>query len=276
MPNHRLLTAAAALSLMAGLAAPAFAQAPATATAQTEKQAAQATGKASTDGPAATAVQGTARAVGQAGVNAQAVAPAAAPAPPAEPALVPAPSAPTAVAAKLVPSGDTAATLRQSADFSTFVKALDAVNLAGMIQTRPGMTVFAPTNAAFAALPAGQLNALMADKTALQKLLLHHIINAKVDTTKIKGTRGPWPSGAGDKIVLDGSTDGVIKADNATITQPDVTTPNGTIQVVDNVLIAGSVPLVLAEPAPPPEAAPPPPAPAKVVTKTKTVTKKKK
>lgn len=196
---------------------------------------------------------------------------------PAAPAMAPAAPAPMAMpTAKLAPNGDTTATLRQSPDFTTFVKALDTVNLAGMLQTRPGMTVFAPTNAAFAALPPGQLDALMADKTALQKLLLHHIINAKVDTTKIKGTRGPWPSGAGDKIVLDGSTDGVIKADNATITQPDVTTPNGTIQVVDNVLIAGSVPLVLAEPAPPPEAAPPPPAPAKVVTKTKTVTKKKK
>jgi uncharacterized surface protein with fasciclin (FAS1) repeats len=185
-------------------------------------------------------------------------------------AQTPAPAAPPAApaGAKLVASGDSTATLRQNADFSTFVQALDATNLATLLQTRPGMTVFAPTNAAFAALPPGKLDALMADKAAMQKLLLHHIINAKVDDAKIKGTRGPWPSGAGDQIVLDGGGD-MLKADNANIVQPEVSTSNGTIHVVDQVLIAGSVPATLpqaaAEPAsePAPAAAPTPKAPAK-------------
>ncbi len=170
-----------------------------------------------------------------------------------------APAAPAvAPAAKLVASGDMASTLRQSPDFTTFVKALDATNLASLIQTRPNMTVFAPTNAAFAALPPGKLDALMADKPALQKLLLHHIINAPVPGSKIKGSRGPIPSGAGDVIVIDGSGD-VLKADNANIIQSDVVASNGTIHVVDQVLIAGSVPATLPEPAaePAPAAAPP-------------------
>jgi uncharacterized surface protein with fasciclin (FAS1) repeats len=187
---------------------------------------------------------------GAAPLAAQAQAPAPAPAAPATPA------APAAPAAKLVANGDMASTLRQSPDFSTFMKALDATNLAGLIQSRPNMTVFAPTNAAFAALPAGKLDALMADKPALQKLMLHHIINAPVPASKIKGSRGPVPSGAGDPIVLDGSGE-QLKADNANIIQSDVMASNGTIHVVDQVLMAGSVPATLpeqaAEPAPEPK-----------------------
>lgn len=243
MTFNRLLTAAAAVSLLAGVA-PFAAQAQ---TPKTEAAAAAQTGKATTDAPAGTAVQGTAKAVSQAGVNAQATTPA----------------APAASGAKLVASGDMASTLRQSPDFTTFVKALDATNLASLIQTRPNMTVFAPTNAAFAALPPGKLDALMADKAGLQKLLLHHIINAPVPGSKIKGSRGPIPSGAGDQIVIDGSGE-PLKADNANIVQPDVVASNGTIHVVDQVLIAGSVPATLPEPAaqPAPEAAPTPaPAP---------------
>jgi uncharacterized surface protein with fasciclin (FAS1) repeats len=102
-------------------------------------------------------------------------------------------NAQTTAPAKLVASGDMASTLRQSPDFTTFVKALDATNLASLIQTRPNMTVFAPTNAAFAALPPGKLDALMADKQGLQKLLLHHIINAPMPASKIKGSRGTDP-----------------------------------------------------------------------------------
>jgi uncharacterized surface protein with fasciclin (FAS1) repeats len=227
MTFNRLLTTVAAVSLLAAVA-PLAAQAQ-TSTPKTEAAAAAQTGKASTDAPAATAIQGTAKAVSQAAVNAQATAPAAS-------------------GAKLVASGDMASTLRQSPDFTTFVKALDATNLASLIQTRPNMTVFAPTNAAFAALPPGKLDALMADKPGLQKLLLHHIINAPVPGSKIKGSRGPVPSGAGDPIVLDGSGE-PLKADNANIIQADVVASNGTIHVVDQVLMAGSVPATLPEPA---------------------------
>jgi uncharacterized surface protein with fasciclin (FAS1) repeats len=179
---------------------------------------------------------------------AQAPAPAAAPA-----------AAPVAPGAKLAVNGDSMTTLRTSTQFTTLVKALDAANLSALFQDRSrSLTLFAPTDAAFAALPAGQLDKMIADPTKadLRKLLLHHVVNAAVPATKIKGTRGPWPSGAGDRIVLDGSAEGVLKADNATIVQTDVVTSNGTIQVVDQVMIAGSVPETLPEPAA--EAAPAP------------------
>lgn len=188
--------------------------------------------------------------------------PAPAPAAPAAPAPAAAPIA--APVAKLVASGDITTTLRLSGQFTTFVKALDATNLSGLLQKQPNITVFAPTDAAFAALPPGDLDKLMADKAGLQKLLIHHLINAPVPGSKIRGTRGPWPTGAGDKVVLDGGADGVLKADNATIVQADVQASNGLIHVVDRVLIAGSVPETLPQPeaAPAPVAAPDPaPAP---------------
>lgn len=194
MPIHRLLTAAAAVSLFAGAA---VAQTP------------------GTQAPPATAPA--------------------------------APAAPAAPTAKLVPNGDLITTLRLSGQFNNFVKALDATNLSALLKSSPGLTVFAPPDSVFTQ---DKLNSMMGDKTALQKWLLHYIINAKIDSSKIKGAHGPVPSGAGDQIVLDGTTDGVLKADNATITQPDVMTSNGIIQVIDALMIAGSVPAKLPDEAP--------------------------
>jgi uncharacterized surface protein with fasciclin (FAS1) repeats len=180
------------------------------------------------------------------------------PAPAAPPAA--APSAPAAPGAKLVPNGNLITTLRSSGQFTTFVKALDATNLAALLQNSPSLTVFAPTDTAF---PQSKLDQMLTDKAALQKTLLHYIINARVDSAKIKGARGPVPSGAGDQIVLDGSGD-VLKADNANIIQADVMTSNGIIHVIDQLMVPGSVPTTLPEPAvePTPAPAPAPAAPA--------------
>jgi uncharacterized surface protein with fasciclin (FAS1) repeats len=246
MTFNRLLTAAAAVSLVAGAAA---AQTPSTAT--TEKAAQAATGKPSSDTPAKTAVQGTARAVSEAAVNAQAT---------------------TATPVSLKANGDIMTTLRTSGQFNTFVKALDATNLSSLLQKQPNITVFAPTDAAFAAgFQPGQLDQMMtneAGKQQLQKLLIYHLINARIDTTKIKGARGPVPSGAGDKIVLDGTAEGgAMKAENANIVQADVACSNGLIQVVDQVMKPGSVPEANPEPPPAPEAAAPAPEPEKPAAK---------
>lgn len=160
----------------------------------------------------------------------------AAPAPaPAAPAAAPAPAATAQVVAK----GDLMDTVRQSGQFTTFVKAVDATNLTSVLKTNKNLTVFAPTDAAFAALPAGELNRLMGDKAALQKLLVHHVINARVDSAKIKGAKGPVTTVANDAVELDGSGD-QLKADNATIVQADVMATNGILHVVDRVLMPGA------------------------------------
>jgi uncharacterized surface protein with fasciclin (FAS1) repeats len=213
----RLPTAAAVAVL---LAAPQMAAAQTTTTAKTQGAAAQATGKPTTDAPANTMVQGTAKAVQQ-GVVA---------------------GAPAAPMAKIAPRGDIIETARASGQFATFLKAADATNLTAVLKKNQNLTVFAPTDAAFAALPPGQLDRLMADKPALQKLLTHHIINARVESSKIKGAKGPVTSVAGDPIELDGSG-ATLRADNADIVQSDIMASNGILQVVDQVMMPGGAAL---------------------------------
>jgi uncharacterized surface protein with fasciclin (FAS1) repeats len=157
-------------------------------------------------------------------------------------AQTPAATAPAAGAAKPVAvQGDLLDTLKLSGQFTTFVGGIDATNLAGLIKTNKNLTVFAPTDAAFAALPPAELQKLKTDKTAMQKFVLHHIVNAPIDSTKIKGAAGPIPSGAGDTIMLDGSDPaGALKVDGATIVQADLHTGSGLLHVVDKPLIAGA------------------------------------
>jgi uncharacterized surface protein with fasciclin (FAS1) repeats len=226
---HRLLTATAVAALCAGLAVPAAAQT--AATAKTEAQAKAATGKASSDKAAATQPQGTARAVQQ-GAGPAAAAQGAAPAASAS-------AAQTAAGPRVAPAGDIVETARAAGHFTTFLKAVDATNLTGVLKNNKNLTVFVPTDAAFAALPAGQLDKLMADKAALQKLMTHHVINAPVDSSKFAGARGPVPSVAQDNVMLDGSQEGVLKVDGATIVQADIRATNGILHVVDRVLIPG-------------------------------------
>lgn len=159
---------------------------------------------------------------------------------PAAPAPAPASAQPAApAAAKVVANGDIIQTLKLSGQFTTFAKAADATNLTGLLAHQPNLTVFAPTDAAFAALPAGQLDKLMADKAALQKLLTYHIVNAPVESAKIKGAKGPVPTVANIPVELDGS-EGVLKVNDADIVQADVRATNGIIQVIDKVLMPGA------------------------------------
>jgi uncharacterized surface protein with fasciclin (FAS1) repeats len=172
-------------------------------------------------------------------VLAQPAAPSAptAPAGAAAPSATPATPAPAGAASlNITPSGDIIATLTASGQFKTLLKALDATNLTGVLKTPGPLTLFAPTDAAFAAMPAGQLDQLMNAKppTALQQLLVYHIINAKVDDSKINGTKGPIPSAAGKPIYIDGSTT-PKKANDADILA-DVQVSNGVIHVVSKVL----------------------------------------
>jgi uncharacterized surface protein with fasciclin (FAS1) repeats len=166
---------------------------------------------------------------------------AAAPSNPA-PAAAPAPTVatPAPVVQKVVANGDIIQTMTMSGQFHTFVKAADATNLTGLLKNNQNLTVFAPTDAAFAALPPGELDKLMADKPRLQKLLTYHIVNARVDSAKIKGARGAVPTVAQSPVELDGSGE-MLMANNADIVQPDVMASNGIIHVIDKVLTPGSV-----------------------------------
>ena len=135
-------------------------------------------------------------------------------------------------------------TLKSSGDFTILTKALDAAQLSKVLNSQPGLTLFAPTDEAFKALPPAQLTALMQPDNApiLQKVLIYHLVNLRLDSTKIKGSKGPVPSVETSQLQLDGSGT-PLKVNNADIIQSDVRASNGIIHVVDKVLIPGDVTL---------------------------------
>ncbi|HEY5008820.1 MAG TPA: fasciclin domain-containing protein [Caulobacteraceae bacterium] len=173
----------------------------------------------------------------------------------------PAPPSPAVPASPhVVPNGNMISTLQGSGHFTILLKALDATNLTATLKTTPDLTLFAPTDEAFQALPAGQLAELLMPKYAplLQKVLIYHLVHLNLDSSKIKGAKGSVESVETGKLVLDGSGP-VLKVNDADIIQPDVRATNGVIQVVDKVLIPSDVTLPTASAAatPPASAASP-------------------
>ncbi len=186
---------------------------------------------------AVAALMAAAPAVAQPAAPAPAAPPAAAPAPP--PAAAP---APPAGYKPVAPAGDILSTLQASGQFTTFVKAINATNLAQVFKAQPNITVLAPTDAAFAALPNAATLFDQANVAQLQKLVTYHLINARVDSAKIKGHAATQiPTVANSPVTLDGSGP-ALKANDANVIQADIVASNGVIHVVDKVLQPGGAP----------------------------------
>jgi uncharacterized surface protein with fasciclin (FAS1) repeats len=124
-------------------------------------------------------------------------------------------------------------------DFSTLVAAVEA---AGLAETRSGegpFTVFAPTNAAFEALPEGVLDALLLpeNKDALTSILTYHVLPAEVMAADV--TAGDVATVEGSTIAI--TTDGGVKVNDANVTATDVDASNGVIHVIDAVIVPPTV-----------------------------------
>ena len=124
-------------------------------------------------------------------------------------------------------------------DFSTLVAAVSA---AGLVETLSGegpFTVFAPTNEAFAALPAGVLDALLLpeNKDALVKILTYHVVPGTVLAADI--TDGDVATVEGQNVTL--STANGVTVNGATVITADVLADNGVIHVIDAVLVPSDV-----------------------------------
>jgi uncharacterized surface protein with fasciclin (FAS1) repeats len=160
-------------------------------------------------------------------------------APAAPPADAAAPAAPAAMSLSITPAGDIADTLKASGQFTILVKALDASNLTGVLKTAGPLTIFAPTDAAFNALPAGQLDSLMKIENAsqLQGMLTYHLINAGVPISKIQGSKGPIRTVANSDVQIDGTVS-PIKVNGANVIG-HAAVSNGDIYAVDQVLTPG-------------------------------------
>jgi uncharacterized surface protein with fasciclin (FAS1) repeats len=139
-----------------------------------------------------------------------------------------------AAQASSAPAKDIVDTAVAAGSFGTLAKALTAAGLVDTLKGSGPFTVFAPTDAAFAKLPAGTLEALLADKEKLTKVLTYHVVSGKVtaaDVAKLKSAT----TVQGGTLSID-TTSGV-KVGAATVVTADVMASNGVIHVIDTVLI---------------------------------------
>jgi uncharacterized surface protein with fasciclin (FAS1) repeats len=121
------------------------------------------------------------------------------------------------------------------AGFSTLATALTAADLVGALQADGPFTVFAPTDEAFANLPAGALSGLLADIPALTNVLLYHVVDGQVFAGDLDGVTSAPTLLMGQSVSID-LTSGV-KINDATVITKDIIATNGVIHVVDTVLL---------------------------------------
>ncbi|MDP1890119.1 MAG: fasciclin domain-containing protein [Gemmatimonadaceae bacterium] len=123
------------------------------------------------------------------------------------------------------------------AGFNTLVAAVKAAGLVDALKGTGPFTVFAPTDAAFAKLPAGTVEALLKDPVALGAILKYHVVSGKVtaaDVIKSKGGKTPTLNGATLDIQV---KNGKVLVNGATVTSADVMASNGVIHVIDAVVL---------------------------------------
>ena len=125
-------------------------------------------------------------------------------------------------------------------DFTTLVAAVEAAGLAETLNAAGPYTVFAPTNEAFEALPAGTVDKLLkpANKEALTKILTYHVV-AGEEIMSSDITAGKVATVEGEKIDI--TTDGGVKVNGITVVTADVEASNGVIHAIDGVLIPPDV-----------------------------------
>ncbi len=151
--------------------------------------------------------------------------------------------------AEMLPTSTIVENASKSADHTTLVAAVKAAGLVDTLSGSGPFTVFAPTNAAFAKLPAGTVDGLLkpAAKADLAKVLTYHVVagtmtaeqlaaaikagNGKAELTTVQGDK-LTATASGATITL---TD--AKGGKSTVTQADVTQSNGVVHVVDTVLM---------------------------------------
>ena len=118
--------------------------------------------------------------------------------------------------------------------FKTLATALQAAGLVDTLKGKGPFTVFAPTDAAFAKLPAGALDSLLKDKAKLTAVLTYHVVSGKVmagDVVKLKEAK----TVQGQSLTV--STTGGVKVDGANVTKTDIEASNGVIHVIDAVVM---------------------------------------
>lgn len=134
-------------------------------------------------------------------------------------------------------NADIVETAVEADDFNTLATALTEAELIETLKGEGPFTVFAPTDEAFANLPDGALDDLLADKDELSNVLLYHVVPGKVmaeDVLSLDGESVETASGENINIRIE---DGTVYINEAQVTTTDIEASNGVIHVIDTVLI---------------------------------------
>ncbi|WP_156925863.1 fasciclin domain-containing protein [Glycomyces arizonensis] len=119
---------------------------------------------------------------------------------------------------------------------STLVSAVTEAELVDTLNSAEDITVFAPTNDAFAAIPAEDLEAVMADKEQLTNILTYHVVGEEITPEEL-GTAGPFTTLQGDTIEVEGSGEDFTVNGSARVVCGNVQTANATVYIIDGVLM---------------------------------------
>jgi uncharacterized surface protein with fasciclin (FAS1) repeats len=134
-------------------------------------------------------------------------------------------------------AGDIVDTAVSAGSFNTLVAAVKAAGLVDTLKSPGPFTVFAPTDAAFAKLPAGTVEDLLKpeNKAKLTAILTYHVVSGKVMSSEIAGKKLDVASVQGGKIAVDGMKG--VMVNDAKVISADVAASNGVIHVIDTVIM---------------------------------------
>ena len=132
-------------------------------------------------------------------------------------------------------AADIVDTAVSAGNFTTLVAAVKAAGLVDTLKSAGPFTVFAPTDAAFAKLPAGTVEALLKDPEKLKGILLYHVVSGKVMAAQVVNMKtAKSVEGAPIMIMAKG---GKVMVDNANVVKTDIACDNGVIHVIDTVIM---------------------------------------
>ena len=141
----------------------------------------------------------------------------------------------TGVAAQSAPKSDIVETAVAAGSFKTLAAALEAAGLVEVLKGKGPFTVFAPTDEAFAKLPAGTVEGLLKDKAKLTAILTYHVVPGNLKAADVlKLSTATTVQGGAIKIMNHG---GKVMINGATVVKADVAASNGTIHVIDTVIL---------------------------------------
>jgi uncharacterized surface protein with fasciclin (FAS1) repeats len=129
-------------------------------------------------------------------------------------------------------------TARGAGTFTTLIAAIDRAGLEATLAGEGPFTVFAPSDEAFAQLPDGTVDSLLAEPDKLAQVLTYHVVPGRVTAGDVVGLASA-PTVQGEELPV--SVDGSIHVDGARVINADIEASNGIIHVIDRVLLPANI-----------------------------------